>query len=229
MSVSLEYIATMKHETLPMCERLLRDLNGRLEEELSGNIYTSDDEGDVELLSEIRVAEEQVEARAKETLKTVTMDIWSVLTNDNVTLITGQSIFRQRHWQIEDDLIRQHLRLSTHVAFQCFSSKFVEKYSNEHGVHKAEVYHELMDEATPAYHEYFAMLAGHFPRITDFLDTLRQRQMNALRGRTGAYPQSQAGRSTATSNATSGISSMQPSERRRSNRRSAGKAKRTIL
>ena len=84
MSVSLEYIAMMKHETLPMCERLLRELNGRLEEELSGNNYGSDEEGDVELLSEIRVAEEQVEDRAKEKLKTVTMDIWSVLTNDNV-------------------------------------------------------------------------------------------------------------------------------------------------
>ena len=166
MSVSLEYIAMMKHETLPMCERLLRELNGRLEEELSGNNYGSDEEGDVELLSEIRVAEEQVEDRAKEKLKTVTMDIWSVLTNDNVvsrnpffsrknhsyashflqTLITGQSIFRQRHWQFEDELIRQHLRLSTHVAFQRYSSEFAAKYSSEHGIHKAEVYQELMDE-----------------------------------------------------------------------------------
>ena len=84
MSVSLEYIAMMKHETLPMCERLLRELNGKLEEELGGNNYGPDEEGDVELLSEIRVAEEQVEDRAKEKLKTVTMDIWSVLTNDNV-------------------------------------------------------------------------------------------------------------------------------------------------
>lgn len=82
MSVSLEYIAMMKHETLPMCERLLKELNNRLEAELRK--YGGDGEGDVELLSEIRVAEEQVEDRAKEQLKTVTMDIWSVLTNDNV-------------------------------------------------------------------------------------------------------------------------------------------------
>jgi len=229
MSVSLEYIAMMKHETLPMCERLLRELNGKLEEELGGNNYGPDEEGDVELLSEIRVAEEQVEDRAKEKLKTVTMDIWSVLTNDNVTLMTGHSIFRQRHWQIEDELIRQHLRLSTHVAFQRYSSEFAEKYSHEHGVPKPEVYNELMDESTSAYQEYFVMVSKHFPRITEFLETLRQRQRNALRGRTGAYPQSRAGRSTATSNATSGISSMQPSDRRRSNRRSAGKAKRIIL
>merc|ERR1719229_1815603 len=84
-------------------------------------------------------------------------------------------------------------------------------------------------QSTSAYQEYFAAVARHFPRVTEFLETLRQRQRNALRGRTGAYPQSQAGRSTATSNATSGISSMQPSDRRRSNRRSAGKAKRIIL
>ena len=83
-------------------------------------------------------------------------------------------------------------------------------------------------QSTSAYQEYFAMVAKDFPRITEFLETLRQRQRNALRGRTGAYPQSQAGRSTATSNATSGISSMQPSERRRSSRRSAGNARKAV-
>ena len=82
MSVSLEYITMMKHETLPMCERVLKEMNDRLEEEMRIN---NDEDGDVELVAEIAVAGEQVEDGAKGQLKAVTMDIWSVLASDAVS------------------------------------------------------------------------------------------------------------------------------------------------
>ncbi len=83
-------------------------------------------------------------------------------------------------------------------------------------------------QTSPAFEAYFSSVSASFPRITEFLDTfLRSKKLAAARASSfySQTTQSQAGCSSrastgvGSSNATSGISSMQPTKRRRSSRR----------
>jgi hypothetical protein len=88
MSRALEYIAMMKHETLPLCTRLKNEAIERLESEGGGG--NAADPEDVELKEEIKVIGRQLEV-AK--LNTVTKDVLAVLSNDTVVSLTFARLF----------------------------------------------------------------------------------------------------------------------------------------
>merc|ERR1711874_217934 len=142
VSESLEYLTMIKHETIPMIIRVARELHE--DDDMKGHEIAS---RQLEELSDLNV---------------LVKDSLAILSTDTHLLIRGESIFR-KEWDLEDDLIRDRLSLTSHVVFL----PYVIKYITEEDANLQ----ELSDTNTDSYKDYFRMLKKHVPRVTEFIDT----------------------------------------------------------
>jgi len=61
----------------------------------------------------------------------------------------GVSLFRRPQWQVEDELIRQHLSLSSHPALSGLTADFVATFAETEKANQADVRKDLTDEVSP--------------------------------------------------------------------------------
>ena len=189
LSAALEYIAVMRQEIIPMCERFA--------------------EGGDENVT--RVAGAQIENMEK--LNMIAKDVFAVLGED-VPVREG-SIFRLPHWEIEHDDILKQLSLSSHPALLPYTFKFFAQYATNFNTDQGdrsgssvapgwqELLSQLRDPSSKEYDAYFKYLEEHVPNVTNTFELLGP--ANVVYGRNAAC--------STIINTTSGVSSMKPSKR----------------
>jgi hypothetical protein len=152
LSRVLEHITMTKHETVPLCQRIYKQLCQ----------LTEDDHLEEDVEAEKRVVLDHLDN--KDRLNAVTKDAIAVLSNQTVVsssqeavplsglnlcvsiqyLERGQSLFR-KDWQVEDEFIRQNLSVTSHPMFLPFVLEFTEEFSRKNGLRKDQVHLEMQD------------------------------------------------------------------------------------
>eukprot|EP00096_Caligus_rogercresseyi_P014553 TRINITY_DN7059_c0_g1_i1.p1 TRINITY_DN7059_c0_g1~~TRINITY_DN7059_c0_g1_i1.p1 ORF type:complete len:721 (-),score=163.28 TRINITY_DN7059_c0_g1_i1:117-2279(-) len=149
----MEYIITLKNKVIPLLSTIAKTSVNKVDPEAS------------------QVASQQV--KDSDFLNTVTKDILSVVSVDEVYLVRGKSIFREKTRDFEDEEYRRCLSIVTNLAFVRSANHFATDYSQRKGLVFERVIQDMLKSDSEAHKEYLEYLKGSYPSVVEFLSVFQ--------------------------------------------------------
>ena len=175
ISLASQYINIMRNEVVPLSKTKATDVHAA------------------------EIAFDQSDVR---NLNTICKDMMAVYSNESISILRGESIFKQ-HWDIEHEEYLKDLSLISHPALLSYTLKFCENIAQDEEENLKDVYNRLKDSDSYEFKSYLEYLNNKVPNITQIYNSLRS-----------LYSATSVNRANSMiSNTTSGVSSMKPSKR----------------